>query len=135
MTSASHLNQTGFDELVATCTPDIAAIARAARKLVIDVFPAVHEIVWPRQRNVGYGMGPKKQTEHFCWISPASKHVTFGFNCGTSLADPKKLLEGTGAAFRHVKLASLADLDKPGLRALVVAAVKQRKAELAAAAR
>jgi hypothetical protein len=126
----SHLNQAGFDEVIASCDPAIAAIARAARRLVIDVLPEVHEIVWLRQRNIGYGVGPKKQSEHFCWISPASKHVTFGFNCGVKLPDPKKLLEGTGDAFRHVKLASLAHLDRPGLRALVVAAVKQRAAEV-----
>src|SRR5262245_56906914 len=126
-TTVTHLNQPGFDEVVATCDPAIAAIARGARKLVIDVLPEVHEVVWTRHRNIGYGVGPKKQSEHFCWISPASKHVTFGFNCGAQLADPKNMLEGTGNAFRHVKLSSLADLDKPGLRALVVAAVKQRR--------
>lgn len=126
----SHLDPAGFDKVIASCNPAIAEIARAARRLVIDVLPEVHEIVWLRQRNIGYGVGPKKQTEHFCWISPASKHVTFGFNCGVHLPDPKKLLEGTGNAFRHVKLASLADVDKPGVRALVVAAVKQRRADV-----
>jgi hypothetical protein len=126
--TVTHLNQPGFDEVVASCDTTVAAIARGARQLVIDVLPEVHEVVWLRQRNIGYGVGPKKQSEHFCWISPASKHVTFGFNCGAELSDPKKLLEGTGNAFRHVKLASLADLDKPALRALVVAAVKHRRA-------
>jgi hypothetical protein len=123
---ATNLDDDGFDEVIASRGPSIQAIARRARRLVIDVLPEVHEIVWTRQRNVGYGVGPKKQTEHFCWISPASQHVTFGFNCGTLLPDPKKLLEGTGKTFRHVKLTSLADVETPGLRALVVAAVAQR---------
>ena len=125
----NDLDASGFEEVIASREPAIQAIARAARRLVIDVLPAAHEIVWTRQRNVGYGVGPKKQTEHFCWISPASKHVTFGFNCGALLPDPEKLLDGTGKAFRHVKLTSLADVAAPPLRALVVAAVAQRRAQ------
>jgi hypothetical protein len=122
----NHLDEVGFEHVIGPCSDDIAAVARAARKLVIDVLPAVHEIVWRQQRNIGYGTGPKKQSEHFCWISPASKHVSIGFNYGAELPDPKALLEGTGKLFRHVKLMSLDDVNQPALRTLVRAATKHR---------
>jgi hypothetical protein len=125
-TKSNHLDEDGFEHVIAPCDESVAAIARSARKLVIDVLPVVHEIVWRQQRNIGYGTGPKKQSEHFCWLSPASKHVSLGFNYGAELPDPKGLLDGTGKLFRHVKLMSLDDVEQPALRALVRAATKHR---------
>jgi len=115
-----------FEAILASRSPAIAEIARKARSLVLDVLPEAYEVVWAQQKNAGYGTGPKKLTEHFCWISPASAHVTLGFNYGAELADPKSLLEGIGKKFRHVKLASLADVDRAAVRALLKAATKHR---------
>ena len=115
-----------FEAILAGRSPAIAEVARKARALVLDVLPEAYEVVWAQQKNAGYGTGPKKQSEHFCWISPASAHVTFGFNHGAELADPNGLLEGTGKKFRHVKLAALADVDRAALRALLRAASKHR---------
>jgi hypothetical protein len=112
--------------LVKRFSPDIADIASRARLLVFSVLPEAYEIVWTRQKTVGYGTGPKKMTEHFCWIAPATQHVTLGFNYGAELPDPAGLLEGTGKLFRHVKLASAADADSAALRRLLVAATKHR---------
>jgi hypothetical protein len=115
-----------FKSILVDRDPAIAKIAIRARSLVLDVLPDAYEIVWTVQKNVGYRTGPKKQTEHFCWISPAGKHVTLGFNYGTELPDPGKLLEGTGTKFRHVKLASIADVERPAVRALLEVAKSHR---------
>ena len=122
----SRTDAKGFAKVLEGRPPEIAKIAKQARALVLEILPESYEVVWTVQKNVGYGTGPKKQTEHFCWISPASKHVTFGFNYGAELPDPAGLLEGTGAKFRHVKLVSAADVARPELRALVTAATKHR---------
>jgi hypothetical protein len=106
--------------------PAVVALAESARALVIDVLPDVFEVVWLQQGNAGYGTGPKKQTEHFCWISPAKAHVSLGFNYGAELPDPKGLLEGTGKLFRHVKLRTEADVRAPALRKLLQSATKHR---------
>lgn len=56
------------------------------------------------------------------------EHVTFAFMRGAALPDPEKLLEGTGKGVRHVKLRSIADVRKPGVKKLVVeAATLNRK--------
>lgn len=115
-----------FEAVLTGRSPAIAEVARKARALVLDVLPEVFEVVWAVQKNAGYGTGPKKQTEHFCWISPASAHVTLGFNYGTELPDPGQLLEGTGKKFRHLKLATVADVDRPAVRALIKAATTHR---------
>ncbi len=44
----------------------------------------------------GYGIGPKKMSEHFCYIALNEDYVNFGFNQGADLPDPKGLLEGSG---------------------------------------
>jgi hypothetical protein len=60
----------------------------------------------------------------FCFYMVGKNHVTFGFHYGTSLDDPEKLLEGTGKNLRHVKLRTVEDLEKKGLKELVLAAAQ-----------
>jgi hypothetical protein len=58
----------------------------------------------------------------FAFYMVGKKHVTFGFPFATSLPDPEGLLEGTGKNMLHVNLRSAEDLEKKGLRDLIVAA-------------
>jgi hypothetical protein len=67
---------TVFEDMVAAAPPNIAALALSARAMIFDVLPQTVEVVWPRQRTAGYGTGPKKMTEHFCWLAPHSRHRT-----------------------------------------------------------
>jgi hypothetical protein len=115
-----------FELILAKRSPDVAALANAVRALILDVLPGAFEVVWTRQGIAGYGTGPKKKTEHFCWIAPANAHVSLGFNYGAELPDPGELLEGTGRLFRHVKLASAVDVRRAALRKLVTAATRHR---------
>ena len=115
-----------FTALARKYPPAIAEIAQAARQYILDLMPGAYEIVWPVMKVAGYGTGPKKLSEHYAWIAPYEKHVVLGLYYGRELADPKGLLEGTGAKMRHVKLRTTADLQKPGLRELLVAAAKHR---------
>jgi len=116
----------GFDEILAGVDPHIAELARRARTLIRDVYPAVVEVPWPKQRAVGYGVGPRKMSEHFCYVSLSGGHINLGFNYGSELPDPDHLLEGTGKLFRHVKLHGAAQLDNPALRRLLEAASHHR---------
>lgn len=115
-----------FEVILREREPAIAELARAARALIYEVYPATVEVVWERQGNCGFGIGPKKQTEHFAWVMPHTSHVNLGFNQGVELPDPEGLLEGTGDKFRHVKVRSLAELQRPALRALLEKAVRHR---------
>ena len=62
----------------------------------------------------------------FCYLQRRKDYVTLGFRMGTSLSDPKKLLEGTGKDMRHVKLTSLDARNKPALLDLIKQAIKLR---------
>ncbi len=108
-----------FDEVIAQAPPEIKALARAARALIAEVLPGVTEVPWARQKIAGYGVGPRKMSQHFCYIAPFKKHVNLGFMYGAHLPDPAGLLEGKGADLRHVKLRQPADVDQPALRQLI----------------
>ncbi|MDE2636614.1 MAG: DUF1801 domain-containing protein [Chloroflexota bacterium] len=111
-----------FEDVIAAAPPEIQALARAARELLADVMPGITEVPWARQKIAGYGVGPKKMSQHFCYIAPFKKHLNFGFMYGAHLPDPQKLLEGKGADLRHVKIRKAAELEDAGLRELVAEA-------------
>jgi hypothetical protein len=115
-----------FEEIVAGAPKEIRELALACRALIFDVLPQTVEVVWPHQRSAGYGTGPKKMTEQFCWLAPQTKHVVFGFYYGTELPAAEGLLEGTGRLMRHVKIRTRADLENPALRRLVEVATTHR---------
>ena len=113
-----------FEEVLAASSPQVATLARQARALIQDVMPNVVEVVWPTQRMVGYGVGPKKLSEQFCYIGPFKKHINLGFYYGSDLPDPQNLLEGSGQTMRHIKISQPDQLENPAVRDLIVAASK-----------
>lgn len=115
-----------FTEMAEGSSPAIRDLVTACRGLIYDVLPETVEVVWPRQRIAGYGTGPKKASEQFCWLAPHTKHVVFGFYYGTELPDPEGILEGTGRTMRHVKIRRPEDLDVPALRNLIEIATTHR---------
>jgi hypothetical protein len=112
----------GFEDILSQASADSQALARKARALIQDVMPGVIEVAWPKQKIAGYGVGPKKMSEQFCYIWVLKARINLGFYYGSELPDPEGLLEGTGELMRHVKITSLEQLDNPALRQLVEAA-------------
>ncbi len=108
-----------FERAIARAPEAMREVAWALRRLVAKVMPDVTEVPWVRQGNVGYGVGPKKMSEQFCYIMPASQHVNLGFYYGADLDDPQRLLEGAGKNLRHVKVRSVADAKALALERLL----------------
>ena len=108
-----------FDRAMARAPRPMQEIARQLRRLLAAVMPGIVEVPWVQQGNAGYGVGPKKMSELFCYVMPASRHVNLGFFYGADLADPTKMLEGTGKALRHVKVRSVAEVHNPELKRLI----------------
>jgi Domain of unknown function (DU1801) len=109
------------EELLASHTPDVRAIAMRARELVFSVYPEAVEQVDGPDHLLAYGRG-LKMGEQLWYISPHKAHANLGFMRGRELHeshDPGGLLEGTGKNLRHVKLRSLEDVERPALRVLL----------------
>lgn len=65
----------------------------------------------------------------FGYVNAFSAHVNVGFFAGAELADPERLLEGTGKFMRHVKLVPAMRLNEEALTHLIEAAYGEAKIE------
>ena len=102
---------------------ELPGVAKAVRTLVKKTVAGCEEYVNPWKIPTFDLNGP------LCFYMVAKEHVVFGFVRGAMLRDPGKLLEGTGKYLRHVKLRSVADLRKPGVRSLLEEAADLNRKE------
>jgi hypothetical protein len=101
---------------------ELEGVAKAVRALMKKSVKGVEEYVNPWKIPSFDSNGPLG-----CFMV-GKEHVTFAFMRGAALPDPEKLLEGTGKSVRHVKLRSVADVKRPGVKQLIVkAATLNRK--------
>jgi hypothetical protein len=113
---------------LAAYDPTIADMALALREIILEEAPNASESVY-QVYTVAIWFGYSgKMKDMFCYIATNAAHVNLGFPRGASLPDPNRVLEGDGKAMRHIKFASLRDIERPFVRRYIQAAV-----ELAAA--
>ena len=60
-----------------------------------------------------------KGTVPVSYVYSAPDHVQFGFIRGSSLKDPRGLLEGNGQYVRHVKVRKPSDIDEAAFKAFL----------------
>src|SRR5215813_8176687 len=108
-----------IDQFLSTYSPDVQAIAQKARALIQEIVPDAHERYYEKFSSLSYGTGTR-MTEGFVYIAPMKNRINLGFYRGAVLPDADGLLESTGKLLRHVKLFSVADLEKPAIRQLIL---------------
>jgi hypothetical protein len=116
-----------FDDALSGSSSQVKEIARQLKNLIIDVYPEVVEVPWPKQKIIGYGVGPKKMSEHFCYIAAQRDYVNLGFYYGAELPDPRGLLEGTGKKLRHIKIRDIEEVTDPDLHHILQLSFEERK--------
>jgi hypothetical protein len=116
-----------FDDILGAAGPELRPLCRALRSLVASLDKDFVEVVWPRQEIASFGVGPRKMTEHYAYISLQKSYVNLGFYHGASLRDPARLLEGTGKRLRHVKIRDAAAVKSAAIAVLLREAIHDRK--------
>jgi hypothetical protein len=102
-----------FDDYLEDQSPKNQAIIRALRQFVKRVEPGLSEAVkWGNGCWVG-SKGP------VAYVYSDTGYVQFGFFNGSSLKDPKGLLEGKGQYVRHTKVRHASEIDKRAFAALL----------------
>jgi hypothetical protein len=119
-----------FEDLFPMLPVFIAHISYRLRELIEAIYPHATETSKPKENHAAYAVGSNKRNEIFGYICPMEKYVRLGFYYGDALPDPAGLLVGEGKRLRHIKLYTLADAERPEIRALIAAAVQERKATL-----
>jgi hypothetical protein len=107
-----------FDLYLADQPPKNRTIIRALRKFVKRAAPKLQE-------SVKWGNG--------CWLNGKAPvayvysdkgFVQFGFVRGSSLDDPRGLLEGAAQYVRHIKVRAAKDIDEAAFGALLRQAIR-----------
>ena|SRR5215471_18425242 len=107
-----------FAAYLADQAPRNQRVIRSLRKFVSRVTPQLEESVkW------GNGCWLKGKAP-IAYVYSAPDHVQFGFFRGSTLKDPKVLLEGQGQFVRHIKVVTPDDIDEAAFAALLKQAAR-----------
>ncbi len=110
------------EAFLAAYPPEVREVVLAARSILDRALPGAAETLDEADRLIGYGYGPGYKGL-VCTLILSRSGVKLGLAHGAELPDPKRLLQGSGKVHRYVQLESIADLRRPGLKALLKAAL------------
>ncbi|ONI79266.1 hypothetical protein ALI144C_25895 [Actinosynnema sp. ALI-1.44] len=97
------------------------SLAVEVHELLLELFPDA--VLTADDENIGYGTSTGYKGLKFT-VAPFGGYVRLGIVGGAGLADPAKLMQGTGKVHRHIKVHSAGQLADPALRDLLGAALR-----------
>ena len=75
------------------------------REFIWDLYPDCNELVYDNYNALAIGFAPTdKAGDAFCSLAVYGKHTNFGFNRGSEIMDPDKILNGKGSLYRHITI-------------------------------
>ena len=101
----------------------IQKIALAARTLILKEAPEASEFVYEVYTIADHFAFTERPSDAFVFTTTHAHWVNLGFNFGSRLPDPDGLLQGEGKWIRHIRITQTAELEAPGVRDLVRAAI------------
>lgn len=93
------------------------------RNYILELHPESNELLYHTHALTAVFSISAKLSDAYCMIPIYTNHMNLGFNKGTLLKDPKKLLEGTGKLIRHIPVAETKDYRNPKVKALIKEAI------------
>ena len=114
---------------VAKFTPANQRLIRALRAALRKRLPAANELVYDNYNFLVIAYCPTEKTGDSYLSIGADKNganLFFGYT-GTKIADPQKLLQGTGTSNRFVRLDSAQAVGRPAIAALIDASIAVSK--------
>ena len=100
----------------------VNSLALKLRQLLLTNLPEITEQVDIPAKMIAYCYG-QKYIDLICVIIPSKKGLKLGFNRGTELQDPQKLLEGNGKISRYVPIISQDQIDSNAIKDLLIEAI------------
>ena len=95
--------------------PAIRETGMALRDLILATIPGSVEAVRPGWRWIAYSLPSGRRVRNFAWIGLERQHIHLGFEHGTLLADPDRILQGAQERlrkFRYVTFEPTIDIDE-----------------------
>lgn len=104
------------EKLIHSFPTQISEIMETLREAAKTNMPGAHEFVYHNAINYKLLESPNTW---ICYIAAQQNYVRLGFYFGTTLPDPKELLEGTGKRMRHIKVRSVGEAGAVDLAELI----------------
>jgi len=117
-----------LQEFIAKFEPKHQRLICSVRSFLRRRFPTAHELVYDNYNFfvIGY-CTTERPSDCVFSIAAAANGVGLCFTQGVKLADPKKILVGTGKQTRFLRVESAAVLKRPEVKSLLGAAVAESK--------
>jgi len=93
------------------------------REYILALYPDSNELVYHTHALTAVFSISDKLSDAFCMLPIYTNHLNLGFNKGTLLKDPNKLLTGTGNLIRHVDVKKTSDYRNSKVKALIQEAI------------
>ena len=115
---------TQLDTFLVRYSPELAALGRALLKKLRRRLPGAHEFVYDNYNALVIGFSPGEKSSQ-CVLSLAlyPRWINLFFLHGAHLADPQKLLKGTGTQVRSITMKKEEDFTHPGVEPLLAQAI------------
>lgn len=93
------------------------------REFMLEIYPDCNELLYHTHALTTVFSISDKLSDAFCMLPIYTHHLNLGFNKGTLLNDPHKLLTGTGNLIRHIPVDTVKDYRNKKVKALIKTAV------------
>jgi hypothetical protein len=111
---------------IARYTPEIRDLAHEALARMRALLPGAVQLVYDNYNALAITFGPTERRSDVVFsITLYPRWVSLFFTDGANLADPRKLLKGSGKSIRHIVLDDASTLDEAPVRALIGQALKR----------
>ncbi|MBK6390047.1 MAG: DUF1801 domain-containing protein [Saprospiraceae bacterium] len=102
---------------------EVIALFRDLRQYILELYPDSNELLYHTHALTAVFSISEKLSDAFCMLPIYATHLNLGFNKGTLLKDPNKLLTGTGNLIRHIDVKKSSDYRNARVRALIKEAI------------
>jgi hypothetical protein len=90
------------------------------REFIWHLYPSCNELIYDNYNALAIAFAlSDKASDAFCGIAVYSKHVNFGFNRGSEITDPDKILNGNGSLYRYITIKEKNDFPKTYIKKLL----------------
>lgn len=102
---------------------DVVDLFCDLREYILELYPDSNELLYHTHALTAVFSISDKLSDAFCMLPVYTNHLNLGFNKGTLLKDPNKLLTGTGNLIRHIDVKKPGDYRNPKVKALIQEAI------------
>lgn len=94
------------------------------REFILEIYPDSNELLYHTHALTTVFSISDKLSDAFCMLPIYTNHLNLGFNKGTLIHNPHKLLQGTGNLIRHIPVETAADYRNKKVKDLIQSAVE-----------